>query len=124
MTYRAAYLLPEKTTGPHTMQDFAGSARAYKFAVCKCNVFLDWFKSIYYLSLSPSFTILTNTLSKSMGKVSEFMMMFMVILGGFAQSHTMVFGPRDQQFDHRGDQPRIRVSENGGLLTCDSKSYG
>ena len=39
------------------------------------------FKSIYCLSLSPSFTILTNTLSKSMGKVSEFMIMFMIILG-------------------------------------------
>jgi hypothetical protein len=89
-----AYRYGPKMDGSASFHDFSFMARVHNTATnaMACNIFLNWFKTVFYLSMSPSFAILTKTLSKSANKIKEFMIMFFIILWGFAQAHTMVFG--------------------------------
>jgi hypothetical protein len=49
------------------------------------NTFLNWFKMITYLSYSPSFGVLTDTLTTAASEIFGFAFIFFVIFFGFAQ---------------------------------------
>eukprot|EP00937_MAST-01D_sp_MAST-1D-sp2_P002378 g2378.t1 len=67
-----------------------------------CNVFLNWFKLIAYLSYAPTFAIMNTTISKSAKGVSGFVVIFCILLYGFAQAHAMVFAGRIASFSTLG----------------------
>ena len=67
-------------------------------AVMAVNVFLNWFKLIAYLSLNPTFAMMSNTLSRAAGGCCGFLGIFCIILYGFAQAHAMVFQGRVYAF--------------------------
>lgn len=48
------------------------------------NAFLTWFKLIAYLELSPTFALVTKTLTKSATKVAGFAVVFFILLLSFA----------------------------------------
>jgi len=68
--------------------------QGYRSAVSvqACNVFLNWFKVVAFLSASPLFGLLMDTLTLAAPKVGGFSLVFGIILYGFAQAHVMVFG--------------------------------
>jgi hypothetical protein len=98
-TFRAQSLTPGR---PGTEFDIYGAEFVDFKPVCStkrmasllaaCNVFLVWFKAVAYLNIIPSCAILTSTLSCATSKLVGFAFVFSIILYGFAQAHTLVFG--------------------------------
>lgn len=82
------------------------SAAVYKALSLYCNAvnaFLAWFKLTSYLSYFPQFGLVTGTLRRSLNAVGGFIVIFGVLLYGFAAAHMMTFGPslegyRNMQF--------------------------
>eukprot|EP00937_MAST-01D_sp_MAST-1D-sp2_P006573 g6573.t1 len=85
--------------------DFNRAVRFKNLAVSlqATNVFLNWFKLIQILSFSPTFGVMTATIARSAKGVAGFGMIFFIIFFGFAQSHSMVFGAKIEEFRTIGD---------------------
>jgi hypothetical protein len=59
-----------------------------------CNIFLNWFKLIAYFNILPSCRLMAATLATSAINLIGFLFVFAVMLFGFAQAHTTIFGAR------------------------------
>lgn len=58
------------------------------------NVFLCWFKLVSFLSYVPKFALVTGTLSRAASSVSNFAIIFLVVLYGFSSCFMVMFGNR------------------------------
>jgi hypothetical protein len=63
-----------------------------------CAVICNWFKIIPILSLSKTFMVMVKTIAKSGRQVGGFFIIFMIIMYGFTQAFTMVYGYRLYQY--------------------------
>jgi hypothetical protein len=59
-----------------------------------CNIFLNWFKLIAYFNIMPSCQLMMATMARSANNLIGFLFVFGIMLFGFAQAHTTIFGPR------------------------------
>ena len=57
----------------------------YATGVGAVNAFLVWFKLVNYLSLSPRFALLTQTIGTSAESSSAFLIIFLLVFFGFTQ---------------------------------------
>jgi hypothetical protein len=62
------------------------------------NCFLNWFRLVTILNYVPDFGIMTETLSRAAKGVGGFMVIFFVVLMGFAQAYAIVFHARLKDF--------------------------
>eukprot|EP00935_MAST-01C_sp_MAST-1C-sp1_P000206 g206.t1 len=85
-----------------------------------CNVFLVWFKAVAYLNIIPSCAILTSTLSSAVHKLFGFTFVFGIILYGFAQAHTIVFGQSVKQYRTIGQSAYALIQAILGVFDFDS----
>jgi hypothetical protein len=63
-----------------------------------CAVICNWFKIIPILSLSKTFMVMVKTIAKAGRQVGGFFIIFMIIMYGFTQAFTMVYGYRLYQY--------------------------
>jgi len=56
------------------------------------NTFLNWFKLVNFLAKDPTFGLMTNTLYFAASEMRAFIIVFLVVMFGFAQAHAMYFG--------------------------------
>jgi hypothetical protein len=98
----ASYSLlpPDVHVTGSTYNDFkpAATFRNYQICIQATNAFLNWFKLVAILNFSPSFGIMTSTLVKAAHGVSGFLIVFIIVLFGFAQAHAMVYHARLSDF--------------------------
>jgi len=57
-----------------------------------CNVFLNWFKVVGFMSDVPAFGLLMDTFLVASGPLLSFTAVFLVVFYGFCQAHTMLLG--------------------------------
>jgi hypothetical protein len=62
------------------------------------NCFLNWFRLVTILNYIPQFGIMMNTLSRASHGVTGFMVIFFVVIMGFAQAYAIVFHARLRDF--------------------------
>jgi len=74
--------------------DFRGPVRAMGLSVTlqSMNTFLNWFKLVGYLARYPVFALMTRTLECAVEELSAFAVVFVIVMFGFAQAHSMFFG--------------------------------
>jgi len=53
------------------------------------NTFLNWFKLVGYLAKYPVFALMTKTLQCAFDELSAFAVVFLIVMFGFAQAHSM-----------------------------------
>jgi hypothetical protein len=68
--------------------------QAMRYAVTfqSINTFLNWFKLVNFLAKDPTFGLMTNTLYFAASEMRAFIIVFLVVMFGFAQAHAMYFG--------------------------------
>jgi hypothetical protein len=91
-----------KDVDPHSdhFYDFSQPVRLQLVAISleAIAVICNWFKMIPILSLSKTFMVMVKTIAKSARQVVGFFFIFMMIMFGFTQAHTMVYGYRLYQY--------------------------
>eukprot|EP00937_MAST-01D_sp_MAST-1D-sp2_P002744 g2744.t1 len=80
---------------PRQFYDFRPAVKAKRLSVViqATNTFLNWMKLLGYLSISPTFGLLTDTLTRALPATTGFIACFFLMIFGFAQAHSMIFGP-------------------------------
>jgi hypothetical protein len=81
--------------------DLRGPVKAMSYTTIfqSMNAFLNWFKLVAYLARYPVFALMTRTLEHAIEELSAFAVVFVIVMFGFAQAHSLFFGKQLENYE-------------------------